>query len=78
MKAQWYTYMSERHDFVSRCARELRERGHDASVTSHCQMVVDGVVVELRVGGEGVLAVWHVKWKDGAVSVVDLEEVLRG
>jgi hypothetical protein len=76
MKAHWSPYMSERHDFVSRRARELRDRGHDARVTSHCHMVVDGVVVELRVGIEGVLAVWHVYRDDGAVSVVDLEEVL--
>lgn len=76
MKAIWYSFASDRHDFVSRCARSLMEGGRDAHVTSHCQMVVDGVSVELRVGQDEVLAVWRVYRATGVVDVVDLMEVL--
>ncbi len=76
MKAIWYSFASERHDFVSKCARALREEGRDAHVMSHCQMVVDGVSVELRVGQDGVLAVWRVYLATGVVDGVDLMEVL--
>lgn len=76
MKAQWYSYASERAHFVSRCARKLRKLGHKAEVVSHCQMTVDGAHVELRVGQEGVLAVWRVELKSEVVDAVDLMEVL--